>query len=221
MTGASERAELIFWRLRVRRRTDQSLTASISHLGNKEAFPSTLSVCELQKYHMETNSPPVQVARPIFFGPIIVLSPFCRIGMLFLWFLLLLASLQGAGAVLCWGADVGCLLPPLIGVMDWYRRFYRTTNESIVIELELYNVPIVLILAEFVTMNANRVGLFLDSLTKGFPSIWSNEQTNFTRSSSLRRANDQLLFFAHNDGTEKLLPVRPCLNLVINALLRC
>ena len=113
MTGASERAELIFWRLRVRRRTDQSLTASISHLGNKEAFPSTLSVCELQKYHMETNSPPVQVARPIFFGPIIVLSPFCRIGILFLWFLLLLASLQGAGAVLCWGTDVGCL--PLFG----------------------------------------------------------------------------------------------------------
>ena len=57
--------------------------------------------------------------------------------------------------------------------MDWYRRFSRTTNESIVIELELYNVPIVSILAKFVTLN--RVGLLLDSLTKGFPSIWSNE----------------------------------------------
>ena len=67
--------------------------------------------------------------------------------------------------------------------MDWYRRFSRTTNESIVIELELYNVPIVLILSEFVTMNANRAGLLLDSLTKGFPSIWSNEQTNFPRNS--------------------------------------
>ena len=74
------------------------------------------------------------------------------------------------------GAYVGCLLFPLIGVIDWYRRLSCTTNESIAIELKLYNdVPIVSILAEFVTLTANRVGLLLDSLTKGFPSIWSNE----------------------------------------------